>query len=248
MIRHKHDDGHHLTWCSHVTMMDMKRGHGLRPFPLSLRLRLGTHCPCRLAFLLSLQSVRDGIRQRRCASEGHECCCSGSTTIEHLYRSVETPCRWVDYCFGFCFFYWEGRGRKLFGLGSFSRSAMKTDYHRYPFVEKLLLDSLEHVSRFMGMWCQSSHNPFSSPSFCFLAYAYTVCWKRPFPRLFFLRLLPVLYPRQRLQSLLITPWAHGLSMVMTSFAVVLWISGLYVFQVKTEQYVVLAVSFCLFRL
>lgn len=107
---HEHDDGHDLTWCSHVTMMDMKRGHGLRPFPVSLRLRLGTHCPCRLAFLLSLQSVRDGIRQRRCASEGHECCCSGSTTIEHLYRSVGTPCRWVDYCFGFCFFIGRGGG------------------------------------------------------------------------------------------------------------------------------------------
>jgi hypothetical protein len=70
----------------------------------------GYALPCRLAFLLSLQSVRAGIRQRRCASEGHECCCSGSTTIEHLYQSVEIPCRWVDYCFGFFLIYWEGRG------------------------------------------------------------------------------------------------------------------------------------------
>jgi hypothetical protein len=73
----------------------------------------GYALPCRLAFLLSLQSVRDGIRQRRCASEGHECCCSASTTIEHLYRSVETPCRWVDYCFGFCFFLLGGEGEKI---------------------------------------------------------------------------------------------------------------------------------------
>jgi hypothetical protein len=106
---HEHDDGHDLTWCSHVTMMDMKKGTWTTALSAFSSSSSGYALPCRLAFLLSLQSVRDGIRQRRCASEGHERCCSGSTTIEHLYRSVETPCRWVDYCFGFCFFF-IGRG------------------------------------------------------------------------------------------------------------------------------------------
>jgi hypothetical protein len=107
------------TWTRWWTWSDMMLtcdddGHEKGPWTMALSAfsssSSGYALPCRLAFLLPLQSVRDGIRQRRCASEGHECCCSGSTTIEHLYRSVETPCRWVDCCFGFCFFIGRGGG------------------------------------------------------------------------------------------------------------------------------------------